>query len=159
MVHLSHAHMWDEVQLHFRSASSFRNARKRAKAVHHQTLVQRGVYSIMLKDGEREHHWQEQMIHITRFVEGTSANALQPAILDSISDLHSYDDFEALSAFLKTVSSMTFMPMCDRGSGNMLFLKRLCWIYENVYLKKPETQCLFFFVETCNVHAHHRTKI
>ena len=59
LVHISHAHMWDEVQLQFRSTSSFRNARKRLKAVQHQTLVQRGVYSVLLNNGDHEYDFQE----------------------------------------------------------------------------------------------------
>ena len=164
-VHLTHCHMWDEVQLNFKSRESFKNSRKRLKAVSHQTLVQRGQYHLTLGNCGDSHGGgdtvtvSEEWLIRPRVVEGTSADAIDPPIMASIPDIHRYDEHAKLSEFLKGVSSMTFQPMCDRASGNILFLKRLCFLWENVLLMNPDTEDLLVFIETCGVHGHHRAKI
>lgn len=124
IVHLAFCHMWDEVQVKFASRG-FRKARSDKAATLTQTMVQRGSLSFALVDLSRASAaaFAEYWLSTPVEVQGTDAASIFPAIARAIPVGLSVHDEQAMDDLMASCSSMTFQPMCDKASGNLVLLR------------------------------------
>lgn len=157
-VHVSHAHMWDEVNARFRFNRDRKFKRSRM-SVGTQTVVQRGTCQIALVDSEnkRARRFQEHWLCQPKQVAGTAAEAVYPAVLSGLPDALRLDDADSLHASMESVSSATLMFIGDAASSNILLMKKLVEMWE--HLPEQEKKSLLVLCDTCGIHMHHRAKL
>lgn len=158
-VHLAYTHLWDEVELKFRWASSALYRPGRA-ATTCKVMVQRGVVSFGLADnaGMRDKHFEEQWICKPMEVAGSGAKDLHPALRDAFPPGLHFDDLDKLKKMSESVSSVTVMLMCDKASSNVAMMKYWGQLWEDSVLPDVGPKVLLW-PDTCGVHLHHRCKL
>lgn len=157
--HLSYTHLWDEVNCKFIWNMDSRYRRGRA-GIHVQTLVQRGCVSCTVASAQASawRTFREVWLVQPKKVSGTSAEALWPALLQSLPKACNLMDTEQMEKLSKMVSSFSVQFVCDKASGNLLVLKTLGKYYEE-FLCPLTNGKLLLWPETCTVHLHHRCKL
>eukprot|EP00959_Pyramimonas_sp_CCMP1952_P466197 9489586-Pyramimonas_sp.AAC.1 len=161
IVHITAGHMWDEVEVKqaWRPSEAYRILKKNVAM---PTLVQRTTISVALGDLQRglcnqfQTYWLSQPSEVC----GTKAHDLHPGIVKHMPANLNLTDAAIMRDTLSKVSSMTFMPMCDRASSNMSILRM--WGSAEQKLKDELGELgnrLLYFPDTCGIHSHHRGKI
>lgn len=157
--HTSFTHLWDEVEVKFQwGAKSLRATRK---ATLMQILVQRGVVGFsagasgsgsVVSFGE---HWITPPLEVG----GTSAGALKAGLLRGVPQEFNFSDTEALKKATRNGCTFTYMPMCDKASGNLSLMKAWGATWEKISNDSALVGKIFFWPEVCMVHTHHRAKL
>jgi hypothetical protein len=159
MVRLSFTHMWDETSLVYKKFQD-RHYRSAQKGIFVQTIVQKGTLRTTLVDLESvrcERFWESWLTQPLQ-VEGTSAQALWPAVLRALPQRFRFDLIQELVKLCESVSSFTLQPYGDKASGNLLLMRRFCTFWHEVILPRLGPRVLFW-PDTCTVHLHHRGKL
>ncbi|CAK0876512.1 unnamed protein product, partial [Prorocentrum cordatum] len=161
-VHVAVGHMWDEVEVKqsWKPSERYRTLRKNMSM---PTLIQRSTMNLTLYDHAHDQHRQYQEYFLTQPLEvhGTTARDLLPGVRRGVPAAFDILNRPALYEALASVSSLTFAPMCDRASANVVMIRTWGHEAENkIYLENPVLgKKLLYFPDTCGVHAHHRGKL
>ena len=161
--HLAYSHMHDGVNLKFRKISLKRRLRLQRGAVRHEILVQRGMLatSTLEFDGDMDYRRpainSDPWICMPKMVQGTSAAAVEPAVVAAQPSFLTMWDVQALKVATREVDSVSAIKVADKGSGNILMYKQLAAHYrKNVMRQVPKA---LLFIDTCGMHLHHRAKL
>ncbi|CAK0788551.1 unnamed protein product [Prorocentrum cordatum] len=161
-VHMSYAHLWDEVNCKF-AAYPKMGCRRRKTTTSIQTICQRGYARLTLANHMNDksaisRSFCEQILVNPMKVSGTSANAILPAVLKAIPRPFQFNAVENIDRLLRSFSSFTMSLTGDKASGNILLMKQFCHQWETMVLPRSSGR-LLVFPETCGVHLEHRTKL
>eukprot|EP00959_Pyramimonas_sp_CCMP1952_P127192 2660667-Pyramimonas_sp.AAC.1 len=119
VVNMSVAHMWDEVEVKqaWRPSPKYRIMRKNVRM---PTLIARSTINISLADlsRKRQKMFQQYWLSQPSEVSGSKAHDLLPGIERSMPPSVNFKDTSQIVDTLSKVSSLTFMPMCDKASSN-----------------------------------------
>lgn len=154
--------MWDEVEVKYRwCPDTLQQSRKATTA---PTLVQRGVIAFTLgqedNGGTTLAHLADAWLGPPQEAAGTSAAALAPGLRKFWPRAFQFLDPAALQRLTAAGKTATFMPMCDKASGNLLLYKYWGWFWENNLLADGALEGrILFFPDVCCVHLHHRAKL
>lgn len=158
--HLSLAQMWDEVEAKFAWRPEGHRGRKGATM--EQTLVQRGAAGFCLRvDGHPSgayfaEHWLGPPLE----VEGTAGAALLPGLRRFWPQAASFEGLPSLRKLVSDGAAFTFMPMCDKASGNRVLLKAWGQHWQDTVNKDKDIgKRVLYFPDVCSVHLHHRAKL
>lgn len=161
--HVCHDHLFDGVALRFRSRRRRAGYRQCAASVREEVFVQRGFTVVASKLLGKEPRQDPVLVGTPWFVPPyivttTSAAAISPAIiLGEPKGFQMFFDPDELKAKSESVSSLTLCKTCDRGSGNLLWLKFLqAEFFERIFPRFPNI-CLWS--DCCAAHSHHRGKL
>lgn len=91
-------------------------------------------------------------------VSATSASGLLPAIERNISPCFRLDQIDKLIETSRSVSSLSFLPLCDRASGNLGILRYWAWLVERLF-RDHGVNNILIFPDVCGAHNHHRAKL
>ncbi|CAK0803103.1 unnamed protein product, partial [Prorocentrum cordatum] len=123
-VHMGVGHMWGEVEVkqQWKPSERYRTLRKNMTV---PTMIQRGTVNLTLADLRRGQwqQFQEYYLSEPREVTDTRAEGLLPGVRSGLPDSVDIMNRTSVCEILQMVSSMTFMPMCDKASANVLILK------------------------------------
>lgn len=160
--HLTLVHMWDEVEAKFQWAPE--NLRFSRKAVMIPTMVQRGVVGITVREQAplegRTAGLQEHWLGPPLEVSGTSAGAVLPALRRFWPGSLDFSAVEAMRQLTANGTTVTYMPMGDKASGNLSVMKFWGQRWEDDYLTDAGLAGrVFYWPDTCTVHLHHRAKL
>lgn len=159
-VHVSYSHMWDEVNAKFKLERD-RRFRASSMTASLETLMQKGSLMIALTDELAGASWlyREQLLCQAKHLQGTSAEALLPALLGAmLAQVVPDSRTSEVAHTLERVTSVTVMLMGDKASGNVLAMKRIAKTWEVEQLPSLIPRYLVWF-ETCSNHMHHRAKL
>jgi hypothetical protein len=157
IVHVTHMHMWDEVNARFRWHSARHRSSKMQTAL--QCCVQRGAIRVTLGDlvGKRFRAFVEPWVVLPMEVQGTSAAATWPAVLKGMPQSLWITSKAMMVRLLTQVSSFCQTVTCDKAASNLSLLRVLGHSWETEVLDMSGGRILFM-PETCCVHMHHRMK-
>ena len=163
-IYNNYTHAWDEVNLKFmpapRSKSSGQDWMRMAFKLASQTIVQRGIVTTTMVD-ETENISStstEPWLVKVKEVESTSAEALNPAVRDGLPPQFDIYDVPKMRSLLEKSDGFTVTFVPDKGSGNILLVKKAFSYIWNTLLPAvgPRVRGM---CETCNSHGEHRTKL
>lgn len=154
--HISFVHLWDEVEAKFRFSPEMSKANAGAMTV--QTLVQRGVVAFCLAGGDRSSKIAEHWLARPSAAPGTSASSLYSGLRSFWPT--DFLDISSVTALLSCASSFTYMPMCDKASGNMSLLRHIGHHFETQLWANPAVGAkALMWPDVCSAHLHHRGKL
>lgn len=164
----THSHEWDETAAKFKALAT--QGTHTSVLSHSQssveTLVQRGTLSFFLHEHEEDDQqgksevWTEEWISAPRMVPGTRTEQVQPAILAGIPDSYRFDRPESVKDLRKSSDVHIYLPIGDKASSNVLFLKWACCVWEAVMQQLGSNVPRYLIApSTCQVHSHHRGKL
>ncbi|CAK0833634.1 unnamed protein product [Prorocentrum cordatum] len=161
IVHASGGHMWGEVEVKqaWRPSKKYRVLRKN---VAQPTLVQRTTVNLSLVNLSRKEGRQFQTYWVSQPTEagGTKAMHLLPGILKGMPEQWDFQKVAKLTETLGAVSSLTFMPMCDKASSNVSIVKMWAGAEQQFKEALPELgKKLLYFPDARGIHSHHRGKL
>lgn len=153
-------HMWDEtlVRAGVRRAQKYRQLRL---SIGSQTISQRGcirvsAFNTITGGGASfEEDWLCKPWQVT----GTSAPALYPAVAKNMPSCFCVDHPDEVGRLAKSVTTCTFMPVCDKASGNLCMLRIWGHTLEKLQKERAGMGTVLYFPDTCGIHAHHRGKL
>lgn len=123
-LHISYSHMWDEtlVRAASRRAQKFRQTRLHIGT---QTICQRGSFRLAMLNSATGASSFTDAAWLCRpwQVSGTSAKALHLAVVKNMPSFFNFNDADGLEALASSVSHVTFMPLCDKASGNLAIMR------------------------------------
>lgn len=157
--HLSLVHMWDEVEAKFQWRPE---GHHRARKGWTMEQVQRGSVGFCVKDGGRLEavYFAEHLLSAPLEVSGTSAAALGPGLRRFWPKACRFDDIDSLRALVSRGVTVTFMPMCDKASGNMAAQRQRGHRWATDISADDEIKKgVLYFPNNCSVHLHHRAKL
>ena len=126
-VHLTYAHMWDEVNCKFRRTELRTESRFSKMAVDQQLIMRRGAFNTTLIDSEakRSAQYPEDWLVKPMHVRSADADSLRPAISKACPPGLSLDDLSELMSVLDSCSGLTLIPVGEKASGSLLIQKGL----------------------------------
>lgn len=157
--HVSYVHQWDETKV-LQKGGPTKALKDSRMGVHAQTIVQRGLVQCVLLDDASGHlgvfdeAWLAQPLQ----VESTGALSLYPAILHALPAHYNFEDIEKVAEMARSVSSCTFLPLCDKASGNLQILKHWATAVKTTIRQKVGPNVLYW-PDTCVVHLEARGKL
>lgn len=159
VAHLSYMHMWDEtlVRAGVRRAKKFRQTRL---AVGAQTISQRGSVRFTLAKATGESvSFDEAWLCRPWQVCTTSAHALLPGLRRAMPSCFNFESVGEIKDIAASVSSFSFLPVCDKASGNLSILRVWGDKLRTMQEEEPSTKNILYLPEVCGVHTHHRGKL
>lgn len=160
IAHMSLVHLWDEVEVKFQWAPQQLRTGRGATTL--QTLVQRGHIGFFLFERGQPTgiHIAEHWIKPPQEASGTSAEAWARGLESSWPTGVDLYLLASLKSLLLSVTSVTYMPCCDKASGNMALLRHWAHEWETKVLKDPDIGGRFLvWPDVCSAHLHHRAKL
>ena len=158
-IHLSYSHSWDEVNAKYVHRRD-RKYRGLKTVNHQQTIGQRGRMCIGMGDfvNKRSTNFFESWICKPFHVEGTSAPALYPAILQALPEELNWQKVAKVQDTMSDVTSATIFLMGDKASGNVSMMKKVVGLWKSEVMAATNHK-LKLFPESCGIHLHHRAKL
>lgn len=157
----AYGHQWDESRAFFARFTSAEEFKHRAARTgqHVQMLVQRGACHFLFDDADKDQsaHYTEQWLIPHTVVDGTSAQAIHPAIVASMPSCMRWQEAAPAHELAQSMDISVFLPLGDKASSNVLLQKR--WGYEWEFVTLPSVgPKVLYLAESCQVHQHHRGK-
>lgn len=162
----THSHEWDETAAKFKSlaaqgtASSAQISKAQTST---QTLVQRGSVSTFLHElggSLQSASVTEEWIVPPHMVPGTRAEHIHPAVMAGMPSAFRIDDPAALSKLRESTNVHIYLPIGDKASANVLFMKWQCCTWEDhIRVRLGNRPRYLIAPSTCQIHSHHRGKL
>lgn len=127
-----------------------------------QVLVQRGVvaFSLSKHNLPQPAYFAEHWLSPPLEVAGTSAAALALGVRRFWPAWARFTDLDVLRRLVSAGATFTFMPLCDKGSGNLLLMKKWGHFWESIISADLDVgHRVLYFPDVCSVHMHHRAKL
>lgn len=159
-IHVAYHHLWDEVLSKFAMRHDDQGHRTSSMGVSEQVLAQHGFVQFTMHqvDTTRCSSFSNDWLIRPMRVDGTRAEHVMPALLASVPSQFKWTDTSAMKALVASCSSFTFMPLCDKASGNIRLLHYFAYLWESSI--NPATKgSVKIWAETCTAHLHHRCKL
>lgn len=161
MMHLNYIHLWDETKVRHDSRGNQPKGQRRSRmGVHGHSMVQRGgvTLSVTGNDGTSGSRYSEPWLCLPTQVENVSVECLLPGILQAIPQAFSFQDMEKLLQAPDGKWTLTFLPLCDKASGNLVILRAWARALET-QAKKGELPRILYWPDTCGIHLAVRGKL
>lgn len=158
-VHLAYIHLWDETQVRAKARRA-QKFRKTGLGTSMETMSQRGAIGLCMINAQTGESvfFDETWLCRPYTVSGTPAASLFPALDKNMLNCLRIDNDDSLRALSLAVSSFSFLPICDKASGNLSilrhFVRRLKMMFELYRITN-----LLILPDVCGVHNHHRGKL
>ncbi|CAK0820927.1 unnamed protein product [Prorocentrum cordatum] len=158
-VHVTYAHMWDEVATKFRRKPS--KAFRARRTTTRPTLVQRGCATWLLynRQASLASGYREYVLVKSSALAGTSAQCLYPGVRRGVPKQFRFDDREQMNTISEHVNSFMFMPVADKAGSNVAIMKHWGQLHESETLSLPRYPKILYWPEVCGIHLHHRAKL